>query len=50
MVGQRWVDRHGQIHKVIKVDDDGLAWIEMIEPIKTRPMSQLPIPIDWTLL
>lgn len=46
-VGDTWKDAHGQIHEVVQVSDKGLAKLRMIHPIRTRPHTQKPIPVDW---
>lgn len=46
--GQRWRDRFGNIHHVVRVDRGGVAWIVMAGCKKE--LSQRPIPPHWTLV
>lgn len=45
--GDRWKTRYDQIFVVTEVLDDGAAMLQMIYPIRTRPMKQKPIPLGW---
>lgn len=47
-VGQHWLDAHKNEWRVVRIEADGLAFLEMLKPYHTRPCSQRPIPVDWT--
>lgn len=47
--GQVWKTQHGQLFRVLAVREDGLATLQMIKPIRSRPMTQKPVPENWTL-
>ena len=46
-VGDRWKTRLRQIFVVIETLEGGGAMLQMIYPYKTKPMKQVPIPVDW---
>lgn len=49
-LGQIWKDRYDNKWRVVRVEESGMAWLEMFHPMHTRPLSQKPIPVDWTLV
>lgn len=47
MVGDVYKTKHNHLMKVVGIRKDGVAFIEMVEPYKTRSHTQRFIPYDW---
>ena len=47
VVGDKWKTPHGHVFEVVQTKPRGWAMLQMIEPHRTRPISQKPIPDGW---
>lgn len=47
VVGDKWKTPHGHVFEVTQTNPGGWAMLQMIEPHRTKPMSQKPIPDGW---